>query len=55
MLYEIKYFLSKIFEIKDLDEVSYVIDIEIHQDRSRGILGLSQKAYIDKMLKCYNM
>jgi Reverse transcriptase (RNA-dependent DNA polymerase) len=50
MLFERKYFLSKKFDMKDLGETSYVIGIEIHQDRSRGILGLSQKAYIKKYL-----
>jgi Reverse transcriptase (RNA-dependent DNA polymerase) len=55
MLYEIKYYLLKKFEIKDLGEASYIIGIEIHQDRSHGILGLSQKLYIDKILKCYNI
>jgi Reverse transcriptase (RNA-dependent DNA polymerase) len=55
MLYEIKYFLSKSFEMKDLGEVSYVIGIEIHRDRSYGILGLSYKIYIKKVLKHYNM
>ncbi|RVW98915.1 Retrovirus-related Pol polyprotein from transposon TNT 1-94 [Vitis vinifera] len=29
--------------------------IEIHQDRSRGLLGLSQKNYIEKVLKRFNM
>ncbi|KAK2978778.1 hypothetical protein RJ640_011306 [Escallonia rubra] len=55
MLHETKNFLSKNFDIKDLGEASYVIDIEIHRDRSRGILGLSPRAYIDKVLKRYNM
>lgn len=55
MLYETKRFLSSNFEMKDLGEASYVIGIEIHRDRSRGILGLSQRAYIDKVLKKYNM
>ncbi|GKC93004.1 hypothetical protein Tco_1158446 [Tanacetum coccineum] len=41
--------------MKDLGEASYVTDIEIYRDRSRGILGLSQRAYIDKILKKYNM
>jgi Reverse transcriptase (RNA-dependent DNA polymerase) len=48
MLFKTKHFLSKKFDMKDLDEVSYVIGIEIQQDRSREILGLSQKAYIEK-------
>jgi Reverse transcriptase (RNA-dependent DNA polymerase) len=55
ILFEIKYFLSKKFDMKDIGEVSYVISIEIHRDQSREILGLSQKAYIEKILKCYNM
>ena len=55
MLFETKRFLSKNFEIKDLGEASYVIGIKINRDRSRGILGLSQKAYIEKVLKRYNM
>jgi Reverse transcriptase (RNA-dependent DNA polymerase) len=48
MLFEIKYFLSNKFDMKDFGEASYVIGIEIYRDRSRGILGLSQKAYIEK-------
>ena len=55
MLYETKRFLSSNFDMKDLGEASYIIVIEIHQDRSRGILGLSQRPYIDKVLKKYNM
>ncbi|RVW30670.1 Retrovirus-related Pol polyprotein from transposon TNT 1-94 [Vitis vinifera] len=40
--------------------VLYVDDIllassDIHRDRSRGILGLSQKAYIDKVLSRFGM
>ena len=41
--------------MKHLSEASYVIGIEIHQDRSRGLLGLSQKNYIEKFLKIFNM
>jgi inosine/xanthosine triphosphate pyrophosphatase family protein len=33
LLHEIKQFLSKNFEVKDLDEASYVIAIEIRRDR----------------------
>jgi hypothetical protein len=36
--------------MKDLDETSYVIGIEIQRDRSREILDLSQKIYIKKYL-----
>ena len=55
MLHETKNFLSTHFDMKDLGEASYVLGIEIHRDRDRGVLGLSQKAYIEKMLKRYNM
>jgi hypothetical protein len=54
-LHETKKFLSKNFEMKDMDETTYVIGIEIFQDRSRGILRLSQKAYIDRILERFKM
>jgi len=55
LLLETKKFLSCKFDMKDLGEASYVLGIEIHRDRSNGILGLSQKIYIEKVLKKYNM
>ena len=55
LLYETKGFLSSNFDMKDLGDASYVLGIEIHQDRSKGALELSQKAYIEKVLKRYNM
>ena len=41
--------------MKDMEEASYVIGIEIFRDRSQGLLGLSQKAYINKILEKFNM
>ena len=38
ILYEIKRFLSKKFEMKDLGEASFVLGIQIYLDRPRGIL-----------------
>jgi len=55
MLHESKRFLSSNFDMKDLGEASYVIGIEIHRDRHNGILGLSQRAYIERVLNRYNM
>ena len=55
LLYETKEFLSLNFDMKDFGDASYVLGIEIHRDRSKGALGLSQKAYIEKVLKTYNM
>ena len=51
LLLETKKFLSSNFDMKDLGEASFVLGIEIHRDRSKGVLGLSQKAYIEKNLK----
>ncbi|KAD6454698.1 hypothetical protein E3N88_09404 [Mikania micrantha] len=41
--------------MKDLGEAFYVIGIEIHRNRSIGTLGLSLKAYIERILKRFNM
>ena len=50
LLLEIKSFLSKNFEMKDLEEAFFVIGIQIQRDRIHKILSLSQKTYIDKVL-----
>jgi hypothetical protein len=55
LLHETKGFLSSNFDMKDLGDASYVLGIEIHQDRTKGVLGLSQKAYIEKVIIRYNM
>jgi hypothetical protein len=55
LLHDTKGFLSSNFDMKDLGDVSYVLGIEIHRDRTKSVLGLSQRAYIEKMLKRYNM
>ena len=38
-----------------LGEASFVLKNEIYQDRRKGVLGLSQKAYLEKVLKKYSM
>jgi hypothetical protein len=43
LLREMKTFLSSHFEMKDLGEANFVLGIEIHRDRNKGVLGLSQK------------
>ncbi|GKB21787.1 retrovirus-related pol polyprotein from transposon TNT 1-94 [Tanacetum coccineum] len=55
MLHETKQFLAHNFDMKDIGEASYVIGIEIHQDRARKSLSLSQKAYINKVLERFRM
>jgi hypothetical protein len=41
--------------MKDLGEASCIMSIEIHRDRTKGVLGLSQKTYIEKMLKIFEI
>ena len=56
LLHDIKRFLSIFFfEMKDLGDTSFVLGIQIDRVRSRGILGLSQMSYIDKVLKRFDM
>jgi hypothetical protein len=40
--------------MKDLGEASFILGIKILQDRRKGLLGLSQKAYLEKILKKYS-
>ena len=55
LLHETKHFLSNQFEMKDLGEAKYVLGIEIHRDRSKFLLGLSQQSYIAKVLEKFGM
>jgi hypothetical protein len=41
LILEAKGFLSSHFDMKDLGEASYLLGIEIHQDRRKAVLGLS--------------
>ena len=41
--------------MKDLRETSFVLGIKILRDCSQGILRLSQKSYIDKVLDKFDM
>ena len=55
LLHETKKFISRNFAMKDMGEASYVIGIEIFRNRPQGLLGLSQKAYINKVLEKFRM
>lgn len=48
ILRETNNFLS---EMKDFGEVSYVIGVEVYHDSPRGLLWLSQKVYIKRVLE----
>jgi hypothetical protein len=55
LLLETKGFLSSYFDMKDLGEASYVLGIEIHRDMRNRVIGFSQKLYIEKVLKKFNV
>ena len=55
LLKETKKELSQYFDMKDLENVFFVLGIELYCDKSQGLLSLSQKSYIDKVLKRFNM
>jgi hypothetical protein len=50
LLLETKRFLSSNFDMKDLDEASFVIEIEIHRDRRKGI-GIIIEVILRKVSK----
>ena len=52
LLLETLSFLLQNFETKDLGDTSFVIGIQIQRDRTRGILGLLQKAYNKVLDRC---
>ncbi|GJT10457.1 retrotransposon protein, putative, ty1-copia subclass [Tanacetum coccineum] len=54
-LQNVKDYLGKCFVMKDLGEVAFILGIKIYIDRSKRLIGLSQSAYIDKILKRYKM
>ena len=41
--------------MKVLGEASYIIRIKVYRDRFKWMLGLSQKLYIEKVLKRFSM
>ena len=55
LLIETKHMLSTHFDMKDLGEASYFLGIKILRDRANGVLKLSQRTYIEKISKRFNM
>ena len=41
--------------MKDLGEASFILDIKAYRDRPNRMLGLSQKMYIEEVLKRFSM
>ncbi|GKB71991.1 hypothetical protein Tco_0933403 [Tanacetum coccineum] len=51
----VKTYLGKCFAMKELGEAAFILGIKIYRDRSKQLIGLSQSAYMDKILKRYRM
>ncbi|GJU88416.1 retrotransposon protein, putative, ty1-copia subclass [Tanacetum coccineum] len=54
-LQSVKTYLGKCFAMKYLGEAAFILGIKIYRDRSKRLIGLSQGAYMDKILKRYRM
>ena len=54
-LAKMKLNLTKYFKVKDLGEVKFLLGIEVVRDRKSGSLDLSQRAYVDQLLKRLNL
>lgn len=55
MLHNIKLFWSNSFQISDLGEQSFLLRVEYIKNRSRGLLSLFKRSYIDPVLKRFNI
>ncbi|KAK2971565.1 hypothetical protein RJ640_017934 [Escallonia rubra] len=52
-----KRWLSSSFKMKNMGEADYVLEVKIFRDRSKRLLGLSQKGYLENVLnnsRCTN-
>jgi hypothetical protein len=55
LIEELKAGLWKHFEVTDLGELHWILGIEVKCDPSHHIIHLSQRAYINAILRCYNL
>ena len=53
LLSSVKIWLSTKFQMKDLGEVQYILEIKVLRDRKNGKLTLFQATYMDKLLVKY--
>ena len=54
-LAEMKCSLAKHFKVKDLGKVKFPLRIEVFRNRKTSLIELSQQAYVDQLLKQFNM
>nr|GEX70392.1 hypothetical protein [Tanacetum cinerariifolium] len=50
-LQSVKDWLGRCFAMKALGDAAYILGIKIYKDRTKHLIGLSQDAYLDKILK----
>ena len=55
LLESVKEYLNGKFSMKDLGEATYILGIKIYRDRPNRLLALSQRTYIEKILKRFSM
>ena len=55
MLESVKEWLKSCISMKDLGNAEYILGIKIYRDRSKRMIGLSQRTYIDKIVTKFNM
>ena len=55
MLSDVRVWLSKQFDMKDLGEVGHILGIKDIRDRKKRMLCLSQASYIDTILARFSM
>ena len=51
MLTNVKLWLCKTFSMKDLGEATYILGIRVYRDRSKRMIGLSQKPLLGKSVE----
>ncbi|GKF07708.1 retrotransposon protein, putative, ty1-copia subclass, partial [Tanacetum coccineum] len=54
-LQSVKTHLGKCFDMKDLGEAAFILGIKIYRDILKRLIGLSQSAYMDKILRRFKM
>ena len=52
---ELKAHLARKFKMKDLGPATKILGMQIHQDRNNRKIWVSQKNYLKKVLRCFNM
>ena len=50
-IFEVKEWLSSQFEMKDTGEAYFILGVKIIRNRSKRLIALSQKSYIEKILE----